>query len=353
MSAFARWKRLGTSLFAVSAVVALGPSPTFGAMEKLTDVRIALGWVRNGQYGALLLADANGYFAREGLRVSFIDGGPGKNPVPLVAVGQAQFGVTRGPDIFNARVAPVPVNVMAVGAIVQQDPVVFLTLQDKSAPPPSPRDMEGKTIGVQPGTDFVLRGLAAKSGLDFKKFKFVTVGATAEPLLAGQVDYYTAISTNQVFQVEQALASPDAPANLKGKTLRQIKLFESGVPSYADVIFVASATVQANPDMIRRFVSAVAQGVKFMVDNPGEAATIVAKYPGQIEDRSKLAWRFDIQRKISVSKDTVERGYLWMDAGIWNESMRLYVETGQVNRQLPAEDYSTNAFSPGLKSAGP
>jgi NitT/TauT family transport system substrate-binding protein len=39
-----------------------------------------------------MLAEAKGYFKEEGLDHKIVDGGPGKNPIPIVAVGQAQFG---------------------------------------------------------------------------------------------------------------------------------------------------------------------------------------------------------------------------------------------------------------------
>ncbi len=318
--------------------------------QDITDVRVALAWLRNGQYGALMLADTQGFFAKEGIRVTFMNGGPGKNPVPIVAAGQAQFGVTRGSDIFTSRVAPTPVDIVAVGALVQKDPVVYLTLADPSTPPPIPKDMEGKKVGVQPGSDFVLRAMAQKNNIDFDRIKLVTVGAGAEPLLVGQVDYLTSIATNQVYQVEEELKKADAPSYLRGKVLRKISLYDVGVPTYQDVLFTSAKILNSDPHLVERFVRAVALGAQYMVDHPEEAAKIIAGYPDQIEDNAKLSWRFGVQRELTVSADTLEHGYLWMNPAIWTASMELYQRAGQISRTSPPEEYMTNRFNPGLKS---
>ena len=48
----------------------------------------------------IYLTQDKGFFKDEGIDHKIVDGGPGKNPIPIVAVGQAQFGlVTNGTAI--------------------------------------------------------------------------------------------------------------------------------------------------------------------------------------------------------------------------------------------------------------
>ena len=142
-----------TGLFAIDA-----------AAEQMTAVT-QLGWLRNGEYAPIVMADAKGYFKEEGIDHKIIDGGPGKNPIPIVAVGQAQFGVaTNGMFLVSARLAKDPVDVVAIGTLFQQAPTSYITIAEPNAPQAKPKDVEGKIVGVQAGTEFMFHAFAKKKG---------------------------------------------------------------------------------------------------------------------------------------------------------------------------------------------
>src|SRR5512143_83275 len=149
-----------TCLFAVDAAAQ--------QMKAITQ----LGWLRNGEYAPIMIAEAKGYFKEEGIDHKIMDGGPGKNPIPIVAVGQAQFGLaTNGMALITARLAKDPVDVVAVGTLFQQAPTAYLTLTDPGAPKPKPKDLEGKTLGTQVGTEFLFKAFAKVNGIDESKVK--------------------------------------------------------------------------------------------------------------------------------------------------------------------------------------
>ena len=94
-----------------------------------TEVRTQLGWLRNGEFAPVMVAEAKGFFTEEGIRHRIMDGGPGKNPVPIVGAGQATFGITAGGNnVFQARLAKDPVDVVAVGTLLQRGPYSYITL---------------------------------------------------------------------------------------------------------------------------------------------------------------------------------------------------------------------------------
>src|SRR5882762_1439640 len=184
-----------TGLFAVDA-----------AAQQMTAVT-QLGWLRNGEYAPIMIADAKGFFKEEGIDHKIVDGGPGKNPIPIVAVGQAQFGLaTNGMAIVTARLAKDPVDVVAVGTLFQQAPTAYLTITEPNAPQAKPQDMVGKTLGTQVGTEFLFAAFAKKSGIDASKVKVVTAQATVEPLMAGKMDYFLGWIVNQTYAIEQEAA---------------------------------------------------------------------------------------------------------------------------------------------------
>ena len=216
--------RLSTLALSLVAVAA------FGAEAQQMSAVTQLGWLRNGEYAPIMMAEAKGFFKEEGIDHKIVDGGPGKNPIPIVAVGQAQFGLaTNGMALVTARLAKDPVDVVAVGTLFQQAPTAYLTIAAPGAPPPKPKDMEGKTVGTQAGTEFLFHAFAKKNGLDESKVKVVTAQATVEPLMVGKMDYFLGWIVNQTYQIEQEAAKADAPPTVKGKTWQALRLSDLGI----------------------------------------------------------------------------------------------------------------------------
>jgi|RhiMetdeSRZDD1v2_1073273.scaffolds.fasta_scaffold21164_3 NitT/TauT family transport system substrate-binding protein len=322
------------------------PGSSFGQVE----VKTQLGWLRNGEFAPVMVADAKGFFAEEGIKHRILDGGPGKNPVPLVGAGQAHFGITAGGNaVFQARLAPDPVDIVAVGTFLQLGPYSYITLADRGAPDPKPKDLEGKTVGLQADGHIFLQALAKKHGLDLTKIKTDVVQANAEPLLIGKVDFFTGWITNQTYQIEQETAKSDAPPRIRGKVWKAIRFAEHGIRTYSDVVFATGKLIRENPDLVRRYVRALTRGMQYILDHPDETVQIVASYPEQVEKPDKLAWRWKIQNALFVSEDTRQNGLLWMNPKVWDGMMAFYKEYEQIPRVIPAAEMSTNEFLPGIK----
>ena len=304
-----------------------------------------LGWLRNGEYAPNMLADAKGFFKEEGIDHKIVDGGPGKNPIPIVAVGQAQFGLaTNGMSIVTARLAKDPVDVVAVGTLFQQAPTAYLSIAAPGAPPSKPKDMEGKTVGTQTGTEFLFRAFAKKNGLDESKIKVVTAQATVEPLMVGKMDYFLGWVVNQTYQIEQEAAKPDAPDTVKGKTWQALKLSDLGITTYTDVIFTSGDTLKKNPELVKRYLRAVQKGMQYGIDHPDESVEILSKFPGQVEDARKLAWRFKIQNALYQSDYSKKYGPLTMDPAVWTAMIGFLKDGDQIPKAVPASEVMTNDY---------
>lgn len=328
----------------VLMAASLGLLTTGADAQQMTAVT-QLGWLRIGEYAPILVAEAKGFFKDEGIDHKTVDGGPGKNPIPIVAVGQAQFGVaTNGMFLVTARLAKDPVDVVAVGTLFQQPPTSYITIAAPDAPAPKPKDMEGKTVGIQAGTEFMFRAFAKKNGVDESKVTLTTVQGTAEPLMVGKIDFFLGWVVNQTYQIEQEAMKPDAPPAVKGKTWKALRMSEWGIPAYADVIFTSGDTLKKNPELVRRYMRAVSKGMQFTIDHPDEAAEILAKFPGQIEDAKKLTWRFKLQNALFQSEDSRKNGLLWMNPAIWDQMIGYLKDGGQIDKTIPASEIMTDDF---------
>jgi NitT/TauT family transport system substrate-binding protein len=317
----------------------------FGAEAQQMSAVTQLGWLRNGEYAPIMMAEAKGYFKEEGIDHKIVDGGPGKNPIPIVAVGQAQFGLAaNGMTIITARLAKDPVDVVAIGTEFQQAPTGYLTITDPGAPKPKPKDMEGKTLGTQVGTEFLFKAFAKVNGIDESKVKVVPAQATVEPLMVGKMDYFLGWIVNQTYQIEQEAAKPDAPDTVKGKTWQALRLSDLGIRTYTDVIFTSGDTYRKNPELVRRYLRAMQKGMQFVIDHPDESVEILSKFPGQVEDAKKLAWRFKIQNPLYQSEFSKRVGPLVMDPNVWTNMMNFLKDGGQIPELIPINEVMRNDF---------
>jgi NitT/TauT family transport system substrate-binding protein len=328
----------------VILAAAIGLAGIEANAQQMTAVT-QLGWLRNGEYAPIMIAEAKGFFKEEGIDHKTVEGGPGKNPIPIVAVGQAQFGIaTNGMALVTARLAKDPVDVVAIGTLFQTAPSAYISIGAPDAPTPKPKEMEGKTVGVQAGTEFSLRAFMKANGVDASKVKIVIVQGGAEPLMVGQVDFFLGWIVNQTYQIEQESAKPDAPATIKGKTWKATRFADFGIPLYVDTIFASGDTLKKNPELVRRYLKAVQRGMQFAIDNPAESVEILTKFPGQIEDAKKLAWRFKIQNPLYQSEDSKKNGLLWMNPETWQKMIGFLKDGDQIPKVIPASEVATNDF---------
>lgn len=233
---------------------------------------------------------------------------------------------------------------------MQKTPYAYITLADPSDPDPKPQDMEGKTIGVQTDGEVYLKAIAEKNDLDLDTMEIKIVQGGLEPLLIGAVDFISGHIHNQPYQVELEASKPDAPDNIKGKTWKAVRMSEYGVPSYNNVVFTTNETLREKPELVRKFLHAIAQGMKLMQENPEKVAQLVIEYPGQVETADKIKWRLPIMNELNTSADTVEHGFMWMRPEVWADQMAFYKQSGKIPRVAPPEEVMTNEFNPGIKS---
>jgi len=318
-----------------------------------TRIRFSLDWLFQGPAAFFLLPLAKGYFKEEGLDVTVDTGNGSAGVLTRVAAGShdmALADVSAFTEFLGQNPASPQAQLQGIFTLYDASPAAVVTLKRSGIT--KPRDFEGKNIGG-PISDAGRKAFplfARANGLDMSKIKVETVLANAEPLLIGKVDYFTGMLNNQTYQVELEAGKPNAPANLKGKVWKVIKFADYGVPFYHDVIYATGSKIKTNPDLVRRFLSAVAKGLNYTVENPDDAVKLVAAYPEQVEDAAKLAWRMKIQNPLAVSATTRQKGILWMEPATWDAGMAFYKEYDQIPRVVPAAEVMTNEFNPKITS---
>lgn len=289
-------------------------------------IKVLMPWVLNDEEAPWYNAVEKGFFKDVCLDVELVPGGPGIEPIQLLAGGAVDIAVVAGASgIPSAVSSPTPADVVGVGTMLKHSPYIWMGLdkdiaQDqKSEKKLTPQDLVGKKIGLQAGNDYFAQFLVAKYGLPEDAFELVEAGFTPDPLLVGAVDYYAAWIVNQ-----PRLAEAQGFMNWTA-----FRFSEWGWDGYSDVSTVRRETLDANPDLVKRYLAAVNQGMKFLLDNPEESADIAVKYgvDAQLTKEQALR-RFELQKDLIEGSDDLP--IMHMSTDRWNSEVATMVQYGQL-----------------------
>ncbi len=250
---------------ALVALVALVPAALAGGQK----VTLTLDWTPNPDHVGIYDARDTGLFARAGLDVAIRSPSDPTAPLKLVGVGRSDLAVSYEQELFFAAAKKLPV--VAVAAVVPQPLNSFMAIEPQVK---SLRDLKGRTIGITGvPSDYATLDTALRSvGLTRKDVKVVTVGYNLLPaLLSHRVDAVLGVYRNvEGIQLQ-----------LRGLHPTIIPVDRAGVPTYAELVLVASKTRLRNDPAyrseVRRFVGAFLAGTTHARSHPSQALSILKK----------------------------------------------------------------------------
>lgn len=298
-----------------------------------TKVTLMLDWTPNTNHTGLFVAQAKGWYKEQGLEVEIVQPGQGGTPVTLVAAGKAHFGISFQEEVTNARAADVPV--VSIAAILQHNTSALLSLKDKGIT--RPKDLEGKKYAAfgLPIEQQVLDVLMKCDGADVSKLQFVDIGSS-DPLTAISRDMDVA----WVYEGWEGIE-----ASLRGMPVNAIRFLDwvQCLPDYYTPVIVTSEQMIAQqPDVVRRFMAATAQGYRYAIEHPSEAAEVLIQAAPEANPeliRKSQAWlspRYQADApRWGEQKQAVWQGYSdWMSGH------------GLLPKQIDAAKAFTNEFLP-------
>ncbi|MCD7060717.1 ABC transporter substrate-binding protein [Pelagibacterium xiamenense] len=205
--------------------------------QDTTALRVQLGWIANVEYGDHWIGLEDGIFADAGLDVTVTPGGPNApDPLTLVAAGNTDIGYTSWLPFLDA--IGLGNDYVMIAARMQSSPLGIISLAQK--PILTPEDIIGSRILAQgPAEETAIQATLGLAGLPADDWTMVPAGFSPEPLVAGDGDGYTAFATNQTITLEQMGLVRDEDFFFKS-------FDELGFPSYAGIVFVDRAFLEAN-----------------------------------------------------------------------------------------------------------
>ena len=220
----------------------------------LTPVKLVLDWYINPDHAPILIAEQQGYFKAHGLDVTLIEPTSSSEARNLVLSGQADLAVDYEPETLLAINQGLPL--IAVGVLVQTPLSCLAVLKQSHIQNIS--DLKGKTVGY--------------SG-DALEAAFLNTELQQEhpTLLPINMDLSQALLSRKVDAVNGMMRNVE-PIMLANMGI-QTRLFypeKNGVPSYAELIFVAAKN-HLNPNTITAFMAAVGEGAAYVKAHPQQS----------------------------------------------------------------------------------
>ena len=202
-----------------------------------TTIRFATDWRAQAEHGGFYQALATGEYAKRGLDVQIVQGGPGVNVPQLLASGAVEAGMGSNSFIvMNLAQEGVPVK--AVAAIMQKDPQVLIAHPDQGIE--SISDLKGRPILLSDAsvTAFWV-WLKSKYGFTDDQVRKYTFNAA--PFLADKRAAQQGYVTSEPYTIEKE-------AGIKPKVFL---LADEGYPGYATMILVPESLIAKNPAAVK------------------------------------------------------------------------------------------------------
>ena len=298
------------------------------APEALEHIDLGVGFIPNIQFAPYYVAQANGFFAEEGLEV-VLEYGFENDFVTLTAQGERQFAIASGDQVILARAQGLPL--VYVMKWYQRFPVALMTLSESEID--LPQKLEGQSVGV-PGlfgaTYVAWEALAYAAGLDKDQIDLQEIGFTqAEAVSQKQVDAAMVYIANEPIQLSQA-----------GQPVNVIE-----VSDYIDLVsngLVTNETLLAdNPDLVGRMVRASLKGIDYTINNPDEAFEISRAFIPEMTDEDAPTQRLVLEASIELWRSD-QPGFSNPQA--WTDSAAFMLETGLIVQEIEVDDLFTNEF---------
>lgn len=295
------------------------------ALSKDETVRYRLKWLFNASVVGDLYADAKGFFKEAGLSVEVKAGGPERDAIKELELGQAEFGVASADQIIRALAKGAPV--VAIAQLFQINPLQWMYRAD--APPIEKiADLKGRILGVTFGgnDETVLRTLLAMGNLTEKDVTLFSVRYDYTPFYQKKVDIWPVYRNSQAVFLGRKLQS-------EGEPIRFFDPNAYGVKFVSNSVVTSRQVVEKQPGLVKTFSTALLKGWEAALD-PANHETALALLKEYDKDTAPedLSEQLRITREMVKPSAAVRIGA--MDTPAWEQTETIMLEQKQIEKPV-------------------
>ena len=291
-------------------------------------VDFLLDWKMAPPYAPYLLAKERGYYANEGIDVTFIEGQGAETSAKLIGQGKYTVGTCNAAATAIAVDNGIPILSVA---IIDQAPVTAV-FSLKASNITKPEDLIGKKLGVRyydiSHKEYLAMMKAAK--VDSAKVTEIGVGFDLQPLLEKQVDALYNYAFNMPVQLK-----------VSGYPINSILVKDYGVQGFGSNIIVNKDWANQNPDLLSRFIRATRKGWEDGIQQPQAAIDVLAKYYPETNTKVALAALTEEAKWVQPG----DAKLLEQSVTRWQQALNGYHALGMIKHNLAPEDVFTTRFS--------
>ncbi|MDD5368306.1 MAG: ABC transporter substrate-binding protein, partial [Anaerolineaceae bacterium] len=278
----------------------------------LTHVRLPVGYIPDVQFAPLYVALEKGYYQQQGIQVD-IDYSMETDAVTLTGANQIQFAIASGDQVLLGRQNGLPI--VYVMAWYQQYPVGVVSKVAQNIK--TAQDLRGKRIGIPvlSGASYVgLRALLSAGGLTEKDITLDTIGFNqVEALVADREQAAVVYVANEPIQLRAS-----------GNDVNVVRV-DDYMRLVSNGLITNQATLDQNPDLVRRMVKATLQGLADAIANPDQAYEISKKYVENLAQADATVQKQKLTASIEMWKSD-RLGY--SDPQAWENMQKVMTDMG-------------------------
>lgn len=278
------------------------------------------------------VATKRGYYAANGVNVTFQTGKGGADVAQQVGAGNVNLGGGLGETSMIVRPNDLPVRAVAQ---LGSHPL-FQLITRKESNIKSPADLKGKKLGVIGYQDtgyYALLAVLAASGLKRADLEIQAVGPAGVTQLM--------IAKN----LDGIMATPEwADAIETAGIALDYHPVEKTFPAMAQAILSSDKMIKERPAAVRGFVKAVMQGVRDCIADPAAASkdfiAVVPQHAGKEVEMERILRRY--VKEVYATTPASALGSF--DPQRMATVQKFYVENQIIKSAVPVADLYTNDF---------
>lgn len=325
------------AVFSVAGNVTFSPL-TLSATDKpkQTPVTIRLDFIVGGNHAPWFVALEKGFYMKRGLNVTIQPGTGSADTIRTVASGGADVGFANVSTAIVGRSRGAPIV-----SVAQLGYVATTILWREESDIKTLKDLERRSWAISPGQAqwFLMPALAKINNLDFASIKIQETAPPLQPpaLLAKKADFITMFRASNDEVAEMAAAK-------QGIRLRRIHMREAGLDIYGSALVVREDDVRRRPEIIRAYVEATMEGLRYTRDHQDEALTVLLKLKPELDRELTRTQIKNGVEEIFIPPESLASGYGYMKADVMEKTVRITNEFFDVAGKVAAGGVYTNQF---------
>ena len=324
-------------MFFVLSITVLGLLHTSeAAAGESTSATIKLDFIIGGKHAPWFVALEKGFYAKRGLNPTIQSSTGSADTVRTIGAGGADFGFADIGTTIVAKSRGMPVQIAAQFGYV---PTTIVWREDTDIK--NLKDLEGKSYAISPGQAqwYLMPAYCRINKIDYKAIRIQETAAPLQPaaLVAKKADFIVMYRASNDEVAELAAAK-------QGMKLNRIFMKDTGLDIYGTGLIVKDDDLKKRPELVRAYVEATLEGLRYARDNQEEALKILLKHKPELDSVLTTLQLKNALTEVFLPLESVNVSLGHMKPDVMVKTVKVVNEYFDIGRKVTANEVFTNQF---------